>query len=80
VDRSTETLFPKVACDKTGIGSNSNAANTVRMIKDMVIKKSVIKQKLQPFCKRKEPLKETCDHTGFVPSHSSTKPMEWNKC
>ena len=32
-----EPLFPKVACDKTKLG-NGNTFDTVRMIKDMVIK------------------------------------------
>jgi hypothetical protein len=54
-----EPLFPKVACDKTKLG-NGNTFDTVRMIKDMVIKYQYQTKQVAKLL-QKETLKETCD-------------------
>jgi hypothetical protein len=54
-----EPLFPKVSCDKTNLG-NGNTFDTVRMIKDMVIKYQYQTKKVATLLQR-ETLKETCD-------------------
>ncbi len=54
-----EPLFPKVACDKTKLG-NGNTFDTVRMIKEMVIKYNDQTKQVATLLQR-ESLKETCD-------------------
>lgn len=54
-----EPLFPKVGCDKTNLG-NGNTFDTVRMIKDMVVKYQFQTKKLAPLLQQ-ETLQETCN-------------------
>lgn len=54
-----EPLFPKVACDKTKLG-NGNTFDTVRMIKEMVVKYNYQTKEVATLL-QKETLKETCD-------------------
>lgn len=54
-----EPLFPKVACDKTKLG-NGNTFDTVRMIKEMVVKYNYQTRAVAKLL-QKETLKETCD-------------------
>jgi len=54
-----EPLFPKVSCDKTNLG-NGNTFDSVRMIKQMVIKYQFQTKKVATLLQQ-ETLKETCD-------------------
>lgn len=54
-----EPLFPTVSCDKTNLG-NGNTFDSVRMIKQMVIKYQFQTKKVATLLQQ-ETLKETCD-------------------
>jgi hypothetical protein len=54
-----EPLFPKVGCTKTNLG-NGNTFDTVRMIKQMVVKYNSQTKAVAKLL-QKETLKETCD-------------------
>jgi len=54
-----EPLFPRVNCDKSALGSG-NTFDTVRLIKNMVVKYNYQTKKIAPLL-QKSSLKETCD-------------------
>ncbi|RUT67540.1 hypothetical protein D0817_25915, partial [Flavobacterium cupreum] len=54
-----EPLFPRVSCDKTKLG-NGNTFDTVRMIKEMVVKYNHQTKEVAKVL-QKSSLKETCD-------------------
>jgi hypothetical protein len=67
-----EPLFPKVACDKTALG-NGNTFDTVRMIKQMVVKYNYQTKQVATLLQRAT-LKETCDRIyWFLYNHIQYK-------
>jgi hypothetical protein len=67
-----EPLFPKVSCDKTNLG-NGNTFDTVRMIKQMVIKYNHQTKEVAKLLQQTT-LKETCDRIyWFLYNHIQYK-------